>query len=193
MLGFKIQTINYLCKRVYDLDINLYVCNYVNLGTASLEPIINLCRVPLMNYCSFFHSILVHIASKRNTWWTPSSIVNRAPFYLQARQIEFLLPHLHSICPSVVEGNLMHHSSSVLDRSPYWHSASSLIVAGLLNRRSVPALVFGNAITSRIDCALHRITIKRSNPSSNRARRKEVKVIVRSLWDLERTEGRRVP
>jgi len=80
-----------------------------------------------------------------------------------------------------MEGNLMHHFfDSVLDRSPYWYRASSLMVAGLLNRRSVPALVFGNAITSRIDCALQRIAIKRSNPSLEQsAKEREVKVIIR--------------
>lgn len=42
-----------------------------------------------------------------------------------------------------------------------------MTVAGLLKRGSVPALVFGKAITSRIDWVLQRMDISRSNPEWN--------------------------
>lgn len=41
---------------------------------------------------------------------------------------------------------------------------SSAVGAGLLNSKSVPAPVLGNAITSRIDSDLHKIAMSRSNP-----------------------------
>ncbi|PSR73674.1 hypothetical protein PHLCEN_2v10593 [Hermanssonia centrifuga] len=42
--------------------------------------------------------------------------------------------------------------------------SGELAGAGLLKRRSVPALVLGKAITSRIDSALQRIAMSRSKP-----------------------------
>jgi hypothetical protein len=48
---------------------------------------------------------------------------------------------------------------------PYCSRTFSLTTAGLLNSKSVPTLVFGNAMTSRIDCVLQRIVIRRSNPA----------------------------
>lgn len=50
---------------------------------------------------------------------------------------------------------------------PYCDKTSLETVAGLLKRGSVPALVFGKAITSRIDCVLQRMDISRSNPEWN--------------------------
>lgn len=47
---------------------------------------------------------------------------------------------------------------------PYCDKTSLVTIAGLLKRGSVPALVFGKAITSRIDCVLQRMDISRSNP-----------------------------
>lgn len=47
---------------------------------------------------------------------------------------------------------------------PYSSSTALLTAAGLLNSKSVPDAVLGNAITSRIDCVLHIIAMMRSNP-----------------------------
>ena len=43
-------------------------------------------------------------------------------------------------------------------------TASDAAGAGLLKRRSVPAPVFGNAITSRMEGALQRMDMRRSKP-----------------------------
>ena len=48
---------------------------------------------------------------------------------------------------------------------PYGVSESIDAGAGDLNRRSVPALVFGKAMTSLIDSVLHRMLISRSKPA----------------------------
>lgn len=49
-------------------------------------------------------------------------------------------------------------------RMPYCESASEDADAGLLKSRSVPALVLGKAMTSRIDSVLHRMLMRRSKP-----------------------------
>jgi hypothetical protein len=47
---------------------------------------------------------------------------------------------------------------------PYWRSMSLCTGVGLFKRASVPALVFGKAMTSRIEDALQRVATKRSKP-----------------------------
>ena len=47
---------------------------------------------------------------------------------------------------------------------PYWSRTSNPAGAGDSNSGSVPAPVFGNAITSRMEGVLHRIDINLSNP-----------------------------
>jgi hypothetical protein len=51
---------------------------------------------------------------------------------------------------------------------PYCPNTSDLTGAGLLNRASVPAPVFGKAMTSRIEVVSQRMVIKRSKPLKNR-------------------------
>jgi hypothetical protein len=65
---------------------------------------------------------------------------------------------------------------------PYCSRTFVPTTAGLLNSKSVPTLVLGKAITSRIDCVLQRIVIKRSNPVDNH-------VNVTSVDYIERTES----
>ena len=55
-------------------------------------------------------------------------------------------------------------ASGFVDRMPYCDRVSLLTIAGLLKRGSVPELVLGKAITSRMDCVPQSMAIMRSNP-----------------------------
>lgn len=48
---------------------------------------------------------------------------------------------------------------------PYWRKTALLDGAGLLKSGSVPTLVLGKAMTSRMDWVLQRIDMRRSNPA----------------------------
>ena len=56
-------------------------------------------------------------------------------------------------------------SPSALERSPYSRNTSSVAGDGLLNTGSAPVVLFGKAITSRIDLAPHRMAMSRSKPA----------------------------
>lgn len=97
-------------------------------------------------------------------------------YYDHNVRYDTVLFHLHVLYVYTI-------SHLVVDRgcSPYWYSTSSLTEAGLLNSKSVPTLVLGNAITSRMDWAWQRIAMRRSKPESRGEEKNAGEIVERSF------------